>query len=304
MTTGLWVEADFSRFDSTVSKTLLEFEHAIYRHYLDSQQLDELLAVQMYTRAFSDEGLSYSTVGRRCSGDANTSIGNGLLNRFCHWLAWRDLPDWVSFHEGDDALAHVPDRPVYLARLQAVAESLGFKIKVKSTRVVADTVFCGRVNYLHDGALRTMCDLPRTMNKFHVTTVNVPPGVRGVNARKALLKAKALSYYCTDSATPIIGVLCVVLVRLLDCAPDWSDLSWGRPRYHGDVDFCDIPLQARLAYAHRYNITEHTQVALENYYKSWLELGYIPSLVAPLICDGADTPIALESSAYFQLSYF
>lgn len=208
------VECDFSRFDSTVSLDMLRCEHLAYkRAYPNMPPLQQaLLDAQLHTDGNHLRGVRYTTTGRRCSGDPNTSIGNALLNRYCHWRAWRGLPNWRAFHEGDDCIAFVNtnDIQLYCQALREAALDVGFRIDIIVHDDVLGSGFCGRRLYLQDGKIKCFCDFPRTISKIHGS---VSPLARYANHRPGLLLAKAMSYVATDVDTPIIGPLCHALVR-------------------------------------------------------------------------------------------
>lgn len=213
----VYVECDFSRFDSTVSQVLLECEHSVYRALFPNMPaiISELLDVQLNTKAFHVRGVAYTTVGRRCSGDPNTSIGNSILNYFCHWVAWRDMPNWASVHEGDDGLAFLSNPPPdYAERLERAATLLGLRIEVISHIELEQAKFCGRTLHLdHLGAIRCQCDFNRTIPKLG-STVTPTNNARDPRLfRKQLLVAKCMSYLMTDHSTPIVGAFCAAVVR-------------------------------------------------------------------------------------------
>lgn len=74
---------DATKFDMHVSPAILQWEHDIYlKIYQDNPSLRRLLDRQMYNvgRGFCADGkLKYHTIGKRCSGDMNTALGNCII---------------------------------------------------------------------------------------------------------------------------------------------------------------------------------------------------------------------------------
>nr|WPR18162.1 MAG: RNA-dependent RNA polymerase [Chemarfal virus 41] len=214
-----FIEGDFSRFDATISEILIKNEHRVYHACFPNMDplAAEFLAAQWRTKAYHGAGVRYTTVGRRCSGDPNTSIGNAIINRFCHWLAWRHLSGWVSIHEGDDGFAMIQGDPsLFSLALERSARSLGLEVKCLVHSDIAAVGFCGRRLYIEDdNTIKCYCDFNRTFPKLGGSVCpdlvsDLRPAIRA-----ELCLSKALSYYHTDRDTPIIGALCGSLARLL-----------------------------------------------------------------------------------------
>lgn len=71
---------DHSKFDGHYSKDLLEIEHGYWARVFKSRFLQRLLKVQLKNKGVTAHGLTYKTLGTRCSGEYTTSEGNSLLN--------------------------------------------------------------------------------------------------------------------------------------------------------------------------------------------------------------------------------
>lgn len=76
----LFIAADHSKFDSTIRKEHLKFEHACYDKAFRSGYLRRLLHKQIVNRGRSRYGIRYRVTGTRMSGDFNTGLGNSLIN--------------------------------------------------------------------------------------------------------------------------------------------------------------------------------------------------------------------------------
>lgn len=286
-----YLETDYSRFDLCISAAYLASVERIFLTCAfqgDSWLLD-LVACLGTTRGINELGLSYNVLGTRCSGDAHTSIANGLINHFNTWLAFVELPpnSWVSFHEGDDGIIGVSsnyrEQAIHNLHLLPV---LGFQLKLLVHSNLDDATFCGRflVNQLH--GVDSYCDLRRSLAKIHTINSDGDP--------EALLLAKMISYYHTDKSTPVIGTLSTVIIRILlpkvttrrlTRAMNHLKRDWWFAQKHKDLVFREsYPLHqpellVRALVADRCDIDIGLQYAFESYYLSWLELGHIPSIV-------------------------
>lgn len=210
-----YIETDYSRWDLHMKSTFMsDVEHEIFRKvYPRSEHTDfyKFIDATLTTSGSHRLGALYdSELGGRCSGDAHTSIGNGICDRFLTWVCLRNIPRslWSNFHEGDDGHTAVADAAINTARVcMAIIPCFGFSVKVVESTVLHDTTFCGRVPFVDATGYHEMCDIPRTLAKFHITLAQ--------GDLKALLLAKAYSYYFTDRHTPIVGPLCHSLIRIL-----------------------------------------------------------------------------------------
>jgi len=288
-----FIETDYSRFDTSISIEYLEQVEYLFlttpfmsdEHWLFRQAL----RMAHHTFGVSDLGISYSIPGTRCSGDAHTSIGNGLINHFNTWLALEPLPadSWTSFHEGDDGIIGVAeefiDQACYNMHLMP---SLGFQLKMDRHNDLTQTSFCGRFLAADKDVIVSICDLKRTLAKLHTSCSDGDP--------MSLIVAKAMSYYHTDKNTPILGAFCTTLISLY--LPYLSkrriERAIGHLRtemYHRfksqnlksfyTTNYAPVEPSAvkRALVALRCGYTPATQIAYEQYYYSFLRLGYLPS---------------------------
>jgi len=243
-------ETDYSRFDRTVSQDYLKFIEVGFIELLfpksEHQLLHVALGFLLRTRGLHQLGLWYTTDGGRCSGDAQTSVLNGIINHFNTWSVLRHLPprSWFSKHEGDDGL---------IGALKSVADSvetclkyvpaLGFKLKVLRSTCLEDITFCGRFYTASSGRIEDCADLHRALSKFHVTCTQ--------GRLDELALAKALSYYHTDSDTPILGwwCYCIICYLLPRMRPKWSRAVQRNLRTQERVRFSAALSAKRYAHA-------------------------------------------------------
>lgn len=290
-----FVVVDFSRFDQSLNYELLEACETIFLSlpFAENDEFNRVLNLAWNTHGVSEVGTEYHIRGTRCSGDAWTSISNGLINRFVTWLCLHELPEgsWMSVHEGDDGcIAIAPKMWPQVSRRLEFLNSLGLSAKIDHVVGLTDVSFCGRYYFDDGGRISSHCDLKRTLAKFHTCCKDGNP--------QALLVAKAMSYHFSDGDTPIIGPLCEVIVDLF--GHQLSDRVYQRAVDHLRLDTYarhkinwtyvrrrrlkrgqfSGPMRASIATTTGWNI--EMQLAFENYYRSFTTLGYLPAEINKL----------------------
>jgi len=257
--------------------------------FANSDEFKLFLPMLCQTFAVNDSGIIYDILGTRCSGDAHTSVANGLINHFNTWLALRKLPvdSWTSYHEGDDGVialrSDVVDQAVFNLH---IIPTLGYDLKMIVSRSLSAVTFCGRFLYTELDQVKSYCDPFRTLNKIH--TINA----EGDN--QALLLAKMMSYYYTDRSTPVIGSLCYSVIAILKPVVNHRRLErafkricdnyWAREKLRlcsklDHYPYVEPDSNIRAAFAFRTGMDIYSQTAFEKYYISWIRLGYIPAQV-------------------------
>lgn len=303
-----FVEIDFARFDMSISyEIMLQFELFVLSSFFElDKDLIELLTCltgALLTKGVSEIGLFYMMMGGRCSGDAHTSIGNGLLNHFLTVTLLSGLPTdaWVSFHEGDDGLIGIKEGyEDTVMHMLSFFPCFGFQVKVDKYNSLEETSFCGRYIFSDRDKADSYADPMRTLAKFHTSCSDGDP--------QSLMLAKAISYYMTDAGTPILGALTASIIRILLPIVSESRLRRGlqhiaKERYLLTVTDSELnkltkallqrirndkypvvepSAAARAAFALRTAITPGAQVRYEEYYKSWT---YIPATVDKIPVD-------------------
>lgn len=289
-----FLEGDYARLDMSVSYSYLELveyqflcapfdtdEHWLYRF---------AMRLAMTTFGVSEIGLSYVIRGTRCSGDAHTSIGNGTINDFNNFICFEPLPidccDSVA--EGDDGAVGITREYVdqFIYNLH-VLPCLGYQIKVDHYISIDQVSFCGRFLVDHYDKMLSTCDLRRALAKIHTICSEGDP--------ESLALAKMISYYCTDSSTPIIGVFVTVVInlllpkvskrRLFRAVGHLNSNYWERLKLQyvdfdrDDYPFVAVPSVKRAMIARRTGFSPGMQIRFEEYYKGFLTLGFIPSII-------------------------
>lgn len=129
------VGLDATKFDMHVSRHVLQWEHDIYlKIYNNNPNLRKLLNRQMYNvgRGYCADGkVKYEFVGKRCSGDMNTALGNCLIMCGMIWAYAQDRGVQVKLmNNGDDCVVFMEqeDLDKFLIDLDKWFFELGFRM--------------------------------------------------------------------------------------------------------------------------------------------------------------------------------
>lgn len=298
----VYLETDYSRFDMSISSEVIaqiemsllslaysptEFPY-FWAHYL----------MTLHTVGVSAIGTYYQSIGGRCSGDAHTSIGNGIINAFNSFLISLSPKNTaLYFNEGDDGLLGTTcEHMDEVISNMTVLPMLGFSLKYDVYSEIEMTSFCGRFLYNDLGRLRSYSDPYRTLSKFHTACSNMLP--------YNVARAKALSVIHMNYQTPILTQLALLFIRSTH-GGHFSDLRHlqnyyaaekaGNPfNFLPNLSNCDEPSpQIRAAFALRTGISPPHQIRYENYLRSF---DVVPSKFVALF---NDLDIEAPSSALY-----
>lgn len=314
---------DFSRFDRHISTDILQIVEYFLLSFPFIQEFHphfhEALILAQRTRGVAQGGITYLIDGTRCSGDAHTSIGNGLLNRFLIWLCLKALPRdaYISFHEGDDGIIAIKKEWVNQAyyNLQFL-NVLGFSTKIEYVHGIENTTFCGRFIASTTAGMVDSADFFRALSKIHTTVSTLPA--------EALALAKALSYYHTDSNTPVIGAYCAMVIETLKHNPRATKarnlrraLQHTRTQRWVDQTSTDKtlkrPLNARLVQSsadstlfgiisHRTDVPLASLIAVHAFYNTCAAVCCIPNDLPKFILDGVFETHNVTTNAFTYLT--
>jgi hypothetical protein len=289
-----FIETDYSRFDMTISQQWIEqVEQVFFRQCFgllatlpEHALIINCLLHCLRTKGVSSSGLWYTVEGTRCSGDAHTSIGNGIINKFNTWMCLRSLPtnSWTSVHEGDDGLIGI-DEPLVEQAINnlALLGPCGFVVKSNVSNSLENVGFCGR-RFSLGHKLRSYADVSRTMDKIGTTLSQ--GDLRG------LLRAKALSYHHTDAYTPVVGAFCRAVLSIIpaDSVKTRHVVAASLDRwstrdvlvFNANTDIkTDQTMRASVALSSSISVPQ--QIAAEAMFAQWTSWGFIPAEYAKII---------------------
>ncbi len=133
----VYIGLDASRFDQHVSEDALRWEHSIYMSSFayGLNELEMLLEWQIHNKGRSylpDGRIEYSVLGRRMSGDMNTSLGNCLLmSSMVHaYCRHKRIPQFSLANNGDDCVLIFEKKYLHLTNdLASWFLDIGFNMK-------------------------------------------------------------------------------------------------------------------------------------------------------------------------------
>jgi len=224
--------ADANRWDGHLSEVMRAFERRMMMRAFVATYHDEMITLmqRQYGRdARTRKGFKYPLGWARGSGSSETSDFNTPDNAFIAYLAFRmsgcppnEAWDRLGIYGGDDALTADIDIETYRRAGRAVGQVIEAEAVMRHDYGVK---FLARYYspYVWHGSLFSMCDLPRTLSKFHVT-VALPIGVSPMQK----LREKCTGYVQCDPNTPYIGPLCRVVLKMYGS----TESDFGLKPYH------------------------------------------------------------------------
>jgi len=211
---------DHSRFDSCVSIQHLRLEHAYYlAAFRGNRRLAWLLQQQLRNFGVSRGGIVYRTVGKRMSGDVNTSLGNTLINLAVMRSVLGD--DGVLFVNGDDSVFICERRPFDDGQLISLFVDYGFNTEVLYAWRLSDIDFCQTKMCVLSTGPQLLPNPFKVLDKICLSARRVPLALR-----PGLLKMKCLSELWQSYHCPVLAPL---LWRIASSIPD-------RPRFESDEE--------------------------------------------------------------------
>jgi len=185
------------------------FMRAFHRQYHD--EMFELMRSQINLPGKTRFGVKYTSGLGRLSGSPETSFGNTNASAFTAFLALRQTMVNGSFIQADEAWAKLGlyggddgfsadiEPKIYVNSAAMVGQKLTINVVNRGQPGVQFLARCyGPSVWFGDNV--SMCDLKRTLSKFH-TTVVMPQSITPMD--KLVDKAHALSL--SDSNTPVVG---------------------------------------------------------------------------------------------------
>lgn len=251
----IWGLLDHSRFDSLLQSAHLELEHWFYTQIFPS--MAPLLRCQMVNVGKTRSGIRYSCTGRRMSGDANTALGNSLINYAILRIVMGE--EAMIYLDGDDSvvsLSTVPDE----TQMSRFGE-FGFKTTSKFVKDFNEVEFCQAsvVQTVH-GPLLTREPL-RAMARMGLML-----GVSNAKEMRTRMGQVVLCESICSAGVPILGALsAVVNVQRINSAVIDKDFyaRGGHVYRHQKKCGTVISTEARIHFAEVFGIPPAMQVLLE-----------------------------------------
>lgn len=138
-----FVLLDHSRFDSTINTEHLKATHNKYQRCSRSRYLAWLVSKQLKNVGYSKNGIKYRATGTRMSGDADTALGNSIINADCLYgfLTRSGVTKYDFILDGDDSVVVVEADEVKKLDY-SLFQRLGFDTKMQIVHELDEVEFC------------------------------------------------------------------------------------------------------------------------------------------------------------------
>lgn len=248
---------DFTAFESHfVPEIMQAIEFEVYRHCLsEDEHLEYMLRAISSSNAMRTGSVLSTCRARRMSGEANTSLGNGLTNwLLAAFLAEENAGSIHGLVEGDDGIFACD-----FELTAAMYADLGFTIKIEEKRDPCAASFCGMV-FSDSGEI--IRDPRKFLMGFGWTSSFINAGPKIMNE---LLRAKALSAVYETPQCPIVGALArLALEETRGSAARFVDDGFHKvPRDAVNLPDFQPSHDTRALFAELYNVTVEEQLVIE-----------------------------------------
>lgn len=259
-----YYESDFTAFESSFCwKVMITCEMKLYKHMLQNfprmyEYIETTLTGMNYMS--TRHGVRVKVSAKRCSGEMNTSLGNGITNLLLNLYVAEQNGSYIKgYVEGDDGIFAVSTLPT-----SEQFEVLGFSIKIKEVDHPKLASFCG--------ILASGNDIVRDPSKF---LMNFNYSHSCVHATKpsvymGLLRAKALSAMYETPNSPIISELAykaLEMTRGFD--PRFIDDGYHiKPPCEMKISAPNVTPESRMLVAEAFGIPEEDQILIEGLIRS------------------------------------
>lgn len=266
---------DASRWDKHISAEVLRIEHSVYlRMHGGDPNLRRLLEMQVHNKCYTSHGLTYATLGKRCSGDANTALGNCLLMCIMVRAAMRSLGirKYDLLDDGDDCLLVLDqaDEPL-LEGLPREFLQYGQELKLENRATTPEeVVFCQHQPVEVAGEWRMVQNWRKVLSSRaagcrHWTDPNLVPGMLG---------AVGLCELALSNGVPILQEYALALIRnaagaAIPKAFADDEEIWWRAVKMGFAQARPIHPATRQSFADAFGVEPAEQVEIERQLARW-----------------------------------
>jgi hypothetical protein len=200
---------DAKAWDAHVHTELLGLEHEFYMRCMpENRRLAWLLSMQEVNKGWTKRGIKYSIKGTRMSGDANTALGNCVLNLMMlkAWLRFCGVEGEILL-DGDDSVIIVERDQLNKLDVEHITRNYGMNMKMEIAEVFEDIDFC-QCKPLECAEGWRMVRYPdRVMSKDVVCVRNMP------GRWHALAHALGRAELSLCSGVPILQEFALMLIR-------------------------------------------------------------------------------------------
>lgn len=269
---------DHTAFEAHMTREILfACELQFYRFMLSECEggmfvFEEIVLALAGTNVCQFRDFTVSVEGVRMSGDMCTSLGNGVTNWFTMACACHDrgIEDLHGVVEGDDGLFGFRDGNV---PTEDDLSALGMELKLEVFEHPGQAGFCQM--RFDDESLVVVRDPRSILTTFGWSDNCAKLG--GEEARKGLLRARALSLLAEAPNSPVVSALGRYGVRATDgVLPRWENTYWEHVLFLGfapsDVTPWmaermnkEVPFSSRLVVEDCFGVCPEQQIRIERY---------------------------------------
>jgi hypothetical protein len=288
------VGIDASRFDASVDRGLLQFEHTLYNMLFRDKELARLLNMQLDNVGVSychDGKIRYTVQGGRGSGDMNTSLGNSFIMCAIVWCWLRECEVNASLaNNGDDCVVIMEDCDLdrFSQGFVEYASRLGFTMVVEdAVRSFEQIEFCQTHPVYVGGVWRMVRNFSTAREKDSMCLF--PLDNRG--ALEAWLYAVGECGLALCSGVPVMQAMYQAMMRS-GRPSNMSEAvfmqSGSRMMSAGmDAKTSAVSDDSRVSFWLAFGVTPDEQVALEQYYAEWTCTGSVQNVDSLMDVHGA-----------------
>lgn len=267
---------DAVKFDMHVSAPMLEWEHSIYQAiYRGDKELKRLLSYQINNRGVGyceDGSLRYHVLGRRFSGDMNTSLGNCIIMCAMVYSYASSINLNIRLaNNGDDCMVFMErdDASKFNAGLVEYFFKLGFRMTVEPIVDVFERVeFCNMRPIAHHSGHVMVRNFNAAREKDSICLLPLQNAV----AMRKWLHAIGECGLALCSGIPVMQSLYACYIRngIASNAINATQMECGMLMLRKNMvsKFTPISADSRVSFMLAWDLTPDEQVALENYYQN------------------------------------
>jgi DNA-binding transcriptional regulator YhcF (GntR family) len=253
--------ADHSRFDSRIHSEWLKAEHEYYKSFFPGDDyLSWLLKFQLHNHGATRNGVSYSIRGSRASGDANTSIGNSIVNLaiIAYWLKgirYRVLVD------GDDSVIIIEASDLHKVDMKRL-EGMGFGTTTGLAYEFEEIDFCQCKPVLCADGWRMVRNPQRVIDR---STVCIDANYTRLDLFKRWLRSVGECELSINRGVPVLQSFAKFLIRCSDRSITLRDVDMTNRKSSRDYSHV-ITEDARRSFAKAFHMSIGQQIDFENYF--------------------------------------
>lgn len=263
---------DHSKYDGHYECDLVRNEREFWKELLGNKKFfDWLLSCQENNSGITANGLKYRVIGKRASGDPNTSAGNTVSNTFMiiTWCSDAGVFDYYIYINGDDSMiiCEFEDAQKLLQLGVSFFRNLYMETEIEGIATqLEEIVYCQRRPVKLGGVYRWVTDPFRLLGRFVVSEFKYKS-----SANRYLLGKALCMLHCYHGAPIIQTFLLRVIDDCLTSDPSLRPLGSVDKTAARSQSIDKIPLKiseidnaGRYSFFIAFGLTPEYQIKIEN----------------------------------------